>query len=1244
MINKRIDFSKLSKNIIYFDFLKGQINSYRKFLSINRINNKNDILFKILKKFFPIKNKLNKFKIDFLNYYALPPKYNIEESIENEISYGTNINIKLKLTYYIKNIKIIKYRMYYLCTCPFITNNGSFIINGNERTIIYQFNRSPGIFFGENYDYNGNKIYYIRIIPVLGVWLEFLIDNNNIIYTYIDKKKKVLALTFLRALGLKNDNDFYEIFDLYEKVNLKKIKLKLLIGRKNVYNILNNSKKIILKKNTLLNKDNINILIKNNILYLYLYNKNFNILRYRILKKNIKKNDSKKYNVCNIYIYKLFRRTIPPNLSVAKNFISRIFFNKKYYDLGDIGRYKLNLKLNINNKFNISYLTKEDYKKILKNLIKLFNNPKEIDDIDNLSNRQVKMISDHLSSIFSLGLYRIKNSIKNKSYINLYDTYNQERLINSRILNSLINTFFATSQVSQFLDKTNPLSEITHKRRITLLGPGGLTKSRASFEARDVNDSHYGRLCPIETPEGPNIGLIYSLALFSNINKFGFLETPYRKIINGVINNKLYFLTSEEEKDINIGLHNIYKNNKKNKKFLVRRNNKIIYKNIKYINYIDYSPNQILSISASLIPFLEHNDANRALMGSNMMRQSIPLLFPDEPIVGTGMEDKIIYYSRNYRNAKTNGIVKYVDSKNIIIKYNYNKFKKNTNFYNKYYTYKLPKFKRTNQNTCFNLNPIVKKGDKVKKNQILSEGFASKNGYLSLGKNILVAFMSWKGYNYEDSIVISNKVLEKDMFTSLHIEIFNSNLKKIKYGREEFTRNLPNINKYKLRNLDKNGIIKVGSKVRPGDILIGKIKPKNKKIITPEEKLLKYIFGDKASNVKDISLRAPKYLNGIVYKVKIYKYKNIRYKKDIYKNEYKYKKRIKKFYNSLVIKIYKILKNNIINKDIYIPIIIKNKVKYLYYKKNNYINIKIIAYLLKLRKLFDYIIMDKKTKNNIKILFNNFNIYFQINKDRYINKRLKFFLGHPLLNNNIKKVKIYIIQKRILKVGDKMSGRHGNKGVIAKIVKKENMPFLEDGTTIDMILNPLSVPSRMNLGQVLEAILGYIGYKNNKKFNTPIFDGCTIKDLHNLLKKNKIKNFGRVNLYDGITGEKYINKVTIGVLYMLKLGHMVDDKIHTRSTGPYSLITQQPLGGKSQLGGQRLGEMEVWALQAFGASNLLRELLTIKSDDIKGRYNTYESIIKGKKIPNPNIPESFNVLIKELKGLCLNIKIKKNDK
>ncbi|WOX79126.1 DNA-directed RNA polymerase subunit beta [Candidatus Shikimatogenerans bostrichidophilus] len=1210
-----------NKKVNYPDFLLPQLQSFKKFINFysNNINNKKNYLYKVLKNIFPIYNKKNNIYLKFLNYYIEQPKYSINECIKYKLTYNISIYLKLKLT---NNNKSIIEKVY-LGTCPLITSKGSFIINGNERVIVFQIHRSPGLFIGNN---------SAKIIPKKGSWLEFNLNKNNILYLIIDKKNKIPLTTFLKAIGYKSEKKIMKIFNV-----IKKIKVKYSINAKNAFDIIINNK-LLIKKYDIINNNNIKLLLNNNINKIYVIKNNilFNIY-YNTINKDLYNN--KKDNVK--YLYSILNNNLPPNYKIAKNFIYTKFFSKKKYNLGNIGRYKINKFFNIKN--NLKIVNKKDIKYIIKFLINSFIYKNYIDDNDSLSNRKIKHIGDQLYNLFYIGLTRLANIIKDKFNYhykdkNLIKKLTPNNLIHSKILSSLINNFFCTSQFSQYLEQSNPLSEITHKRRLTLLGPGGLIKDRASFEVRDVNYSHYGRLCPIETPEGPNIGLIYSLCLFTKINKMGFLISPYYKLNNCKRGKKKIYLTSYEEYNKIIAPYNI---NNKNNIIIGRKNNECNFYKIKYLNYKDYYYNQMLSISAALIPFIEHDDANRALMGSNMMRQAIPLLKLEPPIVGTGIEKKVIYYSRNYINAKYNGIVKYVDSSKIIIKYKYTNNK--LNFNKKYYIHKLKKFKKTNQNTCINLKPIVKKGQNIKKNQILCEGFCNKNGELALGKNLLVAFMTWKGYNFEDAIIISKKIIKNDTFTSIHIEEFTLELKNNKLGKEEFTNDIPNLNKNETKNLNKNGLIKIGTYVKPGDILIGKIVPKEKSIISPEEKLLKLIFGNKAEKVIDKSLRAHSSLYGVVIKTEILNKKNNK-KNKINKinkiNKLIFSKQKNKLYKSFLKKIYNIIKNCKLKKNIlnYIKINFNNL------NKKQYIN-QIHKLLLKYNKYFIFLFDLNKIKlNNIYSLINNYNfkIKYLINKFK-INKN-KNQIFDELSNDIIKIAKVRIAIKRKLKVGDKMSGRHGNKGVIAKILNEEDMPYLKDGSIIDIILNPLSVPSRMNIGQILESILGYIGYKNKISFYSPVFSGNSIDNINYYYNKYnnsiKLKKYCQTDLYDGLTGEKFNKKVTIGVIYMLKLGHMVDDKIHSRSIGPYSLITQQPLGGKSQYGGQRFGEMEVWALEAYGASNILRELLTIKSDDIIGRKKTYEAIVKGKIIPKPGIPESFNVLIKELKGLCLNIKLK----
>ncbi|BDT61527.1 MAG: hypothetical protein RDO_0550 [Flavobacteriales endosymbiont of Rhyzopertha dominica] len=1201
--NKIIEFKNFKYKIKYQDFLKYQIKSFKKIFNLKTLNKKKTILFKILKKYFNIKNK--NITIKFKNYYLIPPKYNIKECLYYKLTYNININIKLEIKIKINNKykKIIK--NIYLFSCPFITNTANFIFNGIERVVIFQLIKSPGILFNKiiNTKLN-NTLYIAKIIPKKGSWIEVIIDNNYNLYILLNKTKKIPINIFLNSIWFKNNKNIIKLFNNYKKV---KVNINNLLYKINLFDIIINNK-IILNKYKIINKKIIKILIKNKINYIYIF-KNINNISYNIIINNFK-NTNISYKKNLIIFYKIIKNVYIKNYKIVKKFIIKKFFNKKEYDLGKIGRYKLNTKLKIKLSHKIFYITKTDIIHIINKLINFINNNNIINDsLYNLSNRIVIGVGDQIYNILNKGLLKIHYIIKEKIKFKNNETIklNNKIFINSKILNTLINTFFGTSQFSQYMEQINPLSEITHKRRITLLGPGGITKNKTNFETRDINYSFYGKICPIETPEGPNIGLISSLCLFAKISNMGFLKTPYRNIKT----NKIHYLNSDEELNKIFIPLNVKLKNRKSAIFARKNNSYNIY-NTKKILYRDYSQNQMVSITVGLIPFLEHNDVNRALMGSNMMRQATPLLIPEAPIVGTGLEKYVVYYSRNFINAKSDGIIKYVDSKKIIVKYNFKD--KNINFYNKYYTHYLKKFQKTNQNTCINLRPIIKKGEKIKKNQILCEGFGTKNKELALGRNILVAFMNYKGYNFEDSILISNRLIKEDYFTSITIEEYKLEIRKNKLGNEKFTRNIPNISKSQKNKLNKNGIIKIGTEVKPGDILIGKIVPKEGIKITPEIKLLKSIFGEKMSNIKDNSLRAHSTLYGKVINYKIfYNKKKKNYIKIKNKIKYYFIKIKNKLFNNLCKKVINIIKNKKIIKKFL------NKLKF---KKINFKNFK----------------FNKKKIKIIKLLITNYNLKYYKLYNYYKRKISKIFIDNELSTGIIKVAKVYIAQKRKLKVGDKMSGRYGNKGVVSKIINEEDMPYLKDGTIIDIILNPLSIPSRMNLGQILESILGLIGYKKKIKFYNQIFNRNILKII-NKYSNNFIKNYVNTTLYDGITGEKLDNKVSIGIIYMFKLNHMVDDKLHARSIGPYSLITQQPLGGKSKFGGQRFGEMEVWALEAYGASNLLKEMLTIKSDDIIGRKKTYESIINNKKLPNSNIPEAFNVLKYDLKGLCIDLKI-----
>lgn len=1250
----------------YPDFLDIQIKSFEDFFQIETTseNRKHEGLFRVFTENFPISDIRNNFVLEFIDYSIDAPRYSISDCIERGLTYCVSLKAKLKLYCTDPEHEDFKtvHQDVYLGTCPYMTPSGTFIFNGIERVIVSQLHRSPGVFFGQSYHTNGTKLYSARIIPFKGSWIEFATDINNVMYAYIDRKKKLPMTTLLRAIGYEKDKDILKIFDLSEKIDLTSHNFSVnnIIGRTLASGILNawnedfvnedtgevisvKKNDIILDRDVILNKDHVKQIMDLKIKFI-LVHKLEKQHDYSIIYNTLQKDPTHSEKEAVEYIYKQLRGTEPPDEETARSVISKLFFSNTRYSLGKVGRYRLNKRLKLNIDPEHQVLTKEDIISIIKYLNELFNSKKEVDDIDHLSNRRVRTVGEQLSTQFGIGLSRMARTIRERMNVRDNEVFTPIDLINSKTLSAVINSFFGTSQLSQFMDQTNPLAEITHKRRLSALGPGGLSRERAGFEVRDVNYSHYGRLCPIETPEGPNIGLISSMCVFAKINKMGFIETPYYKVLK---NKKVDFtsppvyLSAEEEDGKVIAQANSILDEKKgfsSERFIVRKDGDFPVVDFNNVDYIDIAPNQISSISASLIPFLEHDDANRALMGSNMMRQAVPLLKPDAPIVGTGLEKQVAKDSRILINAENNGVVKYVDSKKIIIEYQRSEYEDFISFDSKIKKYKLTKFKKTNQNTCINLKPIIKKGDQVIKGQVLCEGYATSNGELSLGSNCKVAFMPFKGYNFEDAIVVSEKVVKNDFFTSLHIEEYSLDVRDTKLGVEEFTNDIPNVSEESIRNLDEDGIIRIGAKVKPGDILIGKITPKGESDPTPEEKLLRAIFGDKAGNIKDASLRADPSLFGVVIDKKLF-YRNVKDKKTQIESKNKlknitatYKKNLRDLKNYLVDKLYKILENKL-SKSVFNAcgdeIIINNS-----------------AFTIKLLKSIDYKLVvccdwteDQEVNKIIKDILHRYKTKYHDLETTWKKQRFSITIGDELPSGVIKMAKVYIAKKRKLKVGDKMAGRHGNKGVIARIVRDEDMPFLEDGTTVDIVLNPLGVPSRMNIGQIYETVLGWIGYKLNCKFSTPIFDGASIDKIHQYMMKAGINKFGKTYLYDGETGKRFDQPVTIGIIYMLKLGHMVDDKMHSRSIGPYSLITQQPLGGKAQFGGQRFGEMEVWALEAFGAANILREMITIKSDDVIGRTKTFESIVRGESLPEPGVPESFNVLKNELIGLGIDLKL-----
>ena len=1263
-ITNRLNFASATNIPDYPDFLDIQVKSFRDFFQLETKSDErtDEGLFNTFLENFPISDSRNQFVLEFLDYFVDPPRYSIQECIERGLTYSVPLKARLKLFCTDEEHEDFEtiVQDVYLGVIPYMTPSGTFIINGAERVVVSQLHRSPGVFFGQSFHANGTKLYSARVIPFKGSWIEFATDINSVMYAYIDRKKKLPVTTLLRAIGYERDKDILEIFDLAEEVKVSKSGLKKIIGRKLAARVLNSwfedfvdedtgevvsieRNEIILDRDVVIDKENILEILETNTKTILLHKIDGQFSDYAIIHNTLQKDPTNSEKEAVEHIYRQLRNAEPPDEETARGIIDKLFFSDQRYNLGEVGRYRMNKKLGLDIEMDKLVLTKQDIITIIKYLIELINSKAEIDDIDHLSNRRVRTVGEQLSSQFGVGLSRMARTIRERMNVRDNEVFTPIDLINAKTLSSVINSFFGTNQLSQFMDQTNPLAELTHKRRLSALGPGGLSRERAGFEVRDVHYTHYGRLCPIETPEGPNIGLISSLGVFAKVNNLGFIETPYRKVENGVVDLKNHaYLSAEEEEGKLIAQANIPKD--KNGKILSEK--VIARQEADYpvidptdVNYTDVAPNQIASISASLIPFLEHDDANRALMGSNMMRQSVPLLRPESPIVGTGLERQVASDSRVLINADNDGKVIYVDSQKITIKYKLTNEQKLTSFDSDEKTYNLVKFRKTNQGSCINLKPIVIKGDDVVKGQVLCEGYATQKGELALGRNLRVAFMPWKGYNFEDAIVISEKVVRDDVFTSLHIDEYSLDVRDTKLGMEELTNDIPNVSEEATANLDENGMIRVGAEVHPGDILIGKITPKGESDPTPEEKLLRAIFGDKAGDVKDASLKAPPSLNGVVINKKLFtrpikdKRKRSEDKEILSQLETQYDDKFKDLKSRLVEKLYVILGGKTcqgIFNDLGEEILPKGK--------------KYSLKMLNQVEEYTHIVsttwaVDKNTNALVISLLHNYKI--KENDLQGMHRREKFTIsvGDELPPGILKLAKIYIAKKRKLKVGDKMAGRHGNKGIVARIVRQEDMPFLEDGTPVDIVLNPLGVPSRMNIGQIYETVLGWAGLKLGRKFSTPIFDGATLDQINELTEEAGVPKFGHTYLYDGGTGKRFDQPATVGVIYMLKLGHMVDDKMHSRSIGPYSLITQQPLGGKAQFGGQRFGEMEVWALEAYGASSTLQEILTIKSDDVQGRAKAYEAIVKGESMPDPGLPESFNVLMHELKGLGLDIRL-----
>ncbi len=1262
--NLRTSFASAKHNPEYPDFLDIQIKSFQDFFQLETKSDERaeEGLFNTFKENFPISDTRNQFVLEFIDYFVDPPRYSIQECIERGLSYSVPLKARLKL--YCTDPEHEDFETIvqdvFLGIIPYMTPSGTFVINGAERIVVSQLHRSPGVFFGQSFHANGTKLYSARVIPFKGSWIEFATDINSVMYAYIDRKKKLPVTTLFRAIGYERDKDILEIFDLAEEVKVSKTGLKKVLGRKLAARVLRSwhedfvdedtgevisieRNEIVIDRDIVLEKEHIDEIIEAEVKTILLHKLDAHTSDYGIIHNTLQKDPTNSEKEAVEHIYRQLRNAEPPDEDTARGIIDKLFFSDQRYNLGEVGRYRMNKKLNLDIEMDKQVLTKIDIITIVKYLIELINSKAEIDDIDHLSNRRVRTVGEQLSSQFGVGLARMARTIRERMNVRDNEVFTPIDLINAKTLSSVINTFFGTNQLSQFMDQTNPLAEITHKRRLSALGPGGLSRERAGFEVRDVHYTHYGRLCPIETPEGPNIGLISSLSVFAKVNNLGFIETPYRKVEKGVVNTKeTIYLSAEEEENQLIAQSTVP----------IDKNGKIVEERViardqadfpvvgpEQINYTDVAPNQIASISASLIPFLEHDDANRALMGSNMMRQAVPLLRPESPIVGTGLERQVASDSRVLINAERDGTVEYVDANKIVIKYKFTDTDKIISFDGESKTYDLIKFRKTNQGTCINLKPIVKKGDKVKKGQVLSEGYATQAGELALGRNMKVAFMPWKGYNFEDAIVISEKVVREDIFTSIHIDEYSLDVRDTKLGTEELTDDIPNVSEEATKDLDENGMIRIGAEVNPGDILIGKITPKGESDPTPEEKLLRAIFGDKAGDVKDASLKAPPSLHGVVIDKKLFtrsikdKRKRNQDKQALEELDAIYEKKFEELKGVLVEKLFSILNGKTcqgIFNDLGEEVLPKGK-----------------KYTLKMLSAVDdytHLIEGSWTTSEdlnklVADLMHNYKIKENDLQGALRRENFTISVGDELPAGIKKLAKVYIAKKRKLKVGDKMAGRHGNKGIVARIVREEEMPFLEDGTPVDIVLNPLGVPSRMNIGQIYETVLGWTGQKLGRKFATPIFDGASMEEIDALTKDACIPQFGHTYLYDGGTGERFDQPATVGVIYMLKLGHMVDDKMHSRSIGPYSLITQQPLGGKAQFGGQRFGEMEVWALEAYGASSTLQEILTVKSDDVIGRAKTYEAIVKGETLPEPGLPESFNVLMHELKGLGLDIRL-----
>jgi len=1260
---QRVSFASVKKQQEYPDFLEVQLKSFRDFFQLDTPpeKRKNEGMYKVFAENFPIADTRNNFVLEFLDYYIDPSRYSIDECIERGLTYCVPLKAKLKLYCTDPDHEDFEtiIQDVYLGPIPYMTEKGTFVINGAERVVVSQLHRSPGVFFGQSMHANGTKLYSARIIPFKGSWIEFATDINNVMYAYIDRKKKLPVTTLLRAIGYESDRDILDIFNLAEEIKVSKASLKKVVGRKLAARILKTwtedfvdedtgevvsieRNEIVIDRETVIEASHIDQILESGVQTILLHKEDANLSDFSIIYNTLQKDPSNSEKEAVYYIYRQLRNAEPADEAAARELISGLFFSEKRYDLGDVGRYRINRKLNLTTDMGVRVLTKEDIIEIIKYLIELINSKADVDDIDHLSNRRVRTVGEQLYNQFGVGLARMARTIRERMNVRDNEVFTPIDLINAKTISSVINSFFGTNALSQFMDQTNPLAEITHKRRLSALGPGGLSRERAGFEVRDVHYTHYGRLCPIETPEGPNIGLISSLCVHAKINDLGFIETPYRKIVNGkadMLEEGIVYMTAEEEEGKIIAQGNSPLEEDGTfltDKVKARKEGDFPVVTPQELDLMDIAPNQIASIAASLIPFLEHDDANRALMGSNMMRQAVPLLRNESPVVGTGIERQLARDSRTQIAAENEGVVEYVDAKVIKIRYDRTEDEEFVNFDSAVKEYSIPKFRKTNQSTTIDLRPICVKGQRVTKGQLLTEGYSTDQGELAIGRNLQVAFMPWKGYNYEDAIVLNEKAVKYDLFTSVHVDEYQLEVRETKRGMEELTADIPNVSEEATRNLDENGIIRVGALVEPGDILIGKITPKGESDPSPEEKLLRAIFGDKAGDVKDASLKATPSLRGVVIGKRLFS-KAMKSRKSrltdkaiLPKLDEEFDTKAAELKNLLIEKLLTLTNGKTSQgiKDFLGADIVPKGAKF----------------TAKLLNEIDYstISLSKWTSDAHKndmihdLIMNYIKKYKELDA---ITKRKKFniTIGDELPAGIVQLVKVYIAKKRKIKVGDKMAGRHGNKGIVSRIVRQEDMPFLEDGTPVDIVLNPLGVPSRMNLGQIFETVLGWAGLKLGVKFATPIFDGATLDDLNTWTDKAGVPRYGKTYLYDGGTGERFDQPATVGVIYMLKLGHMVDDKMHARSIGPYSLITQQPLGGKAQFGGQRFGEMEVWALEAFGASHVLQEISTIKSDDVMGRARAYEAIVKGDPMPPAGIPESLNVLLHELRGLGLSI-------